>query len=266
MENKDIIQLCRSASDNGISWDYFEDDEIGSPDLRDTAPGTIVLTLKESIQDTRVLHKSIALFVAYAARHSLACWFVYCDDDKPYKLVQYVIGQVLSSDEPSLWSIKEGDLTICRPMENGRPIIDCRAEDTLFASKACFSCGKVCRKRFSQRRGLGVVRVHFSLQCLVCRVCLYIHRLVVRRCLACRFGSQILATRDDCAWDGGNLDIEEAKRGHSWEAKRGEKGGRKGGAPGFRGDSGKVGCFPVRSSFRLFPTDFPLASVRYRDE
>jgi len=119
-----------------MSWDYFEDDEIGSPDLRDTAPGAVILTLNNHIHGNHNQWKSIALLVAYAARHSLACWFEYCDDDKPYRIIRNVIDQVLSTDSQSRCSIDEADLAVCRPMENDSPIIDCRASDTLAAGEA----------------------------------------------------------------------------------------------------------------------------------
>jgi len=142
----EIQRNCYDVIDERLPWDFYEDgDDVVSYVLSSTTPGRLVNSLLSDTCGRRDQRRIVNLFIAYAARMSLVCWFEYCDDMTPFNIIESVVGSLIQ-DAKIDYDLNAHYLNPCVPAENGIPIVDCRESDTLSASlsvahAAVYNCG-----------------------------------------------------------------------------------------------------------------------------
>lgn len=131
MNLADVYRDVRRAAIKGASWEA--DTHLSQSELRRSLPGVVVEAIVSRVSPPHIAFRTVALTCAFAARRSLACWFVYCDDTSPSDTVRRLITAIIEEDR-SL--IGKADTEPTFPKKGGMPIEDCRQSDTLSASTA----------------------------------------------------------------------------------------------------------------------------------
>ncbi len=143
----DLRAIIHDASADELAWDFWEDDPDVLRKCRDTVPGRIITAIeKMPHREGRDPIDVMGLLVAYTARRSLACWFVYCQSKTPLEAVALVVTFWLTSAQ-ARESIDESMFIPCEPMSNGQRIVDCRRTDTIGASSAVAYAAKFTQTR-----------------------------------------------------------------------------------------------------------------------
>lgn len=137
----DLRRELELAEQDNLTWDFYEDHEDARQHALNTVPGRVVTALFREIDDVDLAARTVGLLSAFAARRSLACWFVYCADEYPLGIANQVI---------DYWVYPRGnrvvispEWTTCRwPTDKEGPIVDCRSQETVAASEAVSSAAK----------------------------------------------------------------------------------------------------------------------------
>ena len=137
--NVDFKKLIESLEADGLQWDFYED-EATLENVRDSTISGQVIERLHSLGGPR----AVGLFIAFAARCSLACWFLYCDDTRPLEIVESVIQHWTIFQYGTLPS---SSMTAIKPMEGDKPIVDCRYSDTMMASSAVTHAARYAQDR-----------------------------------------------------------------------------------------------------------------------
>lgn len=133
---KNIIDVVKRAELDQLNWDFYEDAEDAQEYAKtSTVPGRIVEFLISEINDKNEVDRTMGLLTTFAAKRSLACWFLYCEGEFPL-IVANSLEKYWVEYSPDIRHIDEAWLDITEPTENGYPIIDCRWQDTHAASSA----------------------------------------------------------------------------------------------------------------------------------
>src|SRR5262245_36638596 len=109
----DFKQLIESLTAAGLNWDFYED-AAKLEDVRENTISGQIISHVDQLGGPR----AVGLLVAFAARRSLACWFLYCTDTRPLATVEALIQHWLVAQNapvPSAW------LAPIKPMEGNKP-------------------------------------------------------------------------------------------------------------------------------------------------
>jgi hypothetical protein len=139
MKPYDFNNLIETLEAEGLNWDFYEVDATLEEVRENTVSGQVVARV-ESLGGPR----AAGLLTAFAARRSLACWFVYCADLRPLEIADAVIEHWVifqNTTLPKSWSKP------IKPMEGNKPIVDCRYSDTASASSAVAHAAKYAGDR-----------------------------------------------------------------------------------------------------------------------
>jgi hypothetical protein len=135
----DFRTLIDTLRSEGLNWGFYEDGAKLEDVRENSVSGQVISRLNEMGGP-----RAVGLLIAFAARRSLACWFLYCTDTRLAEIAEDVIQH---------WLIfQNGTLPISatipiQPMEGDEPIVDCRFSDTSAASSAVAHAAKYARDR-----------------------------------------------------------------------------------------------------------------------
>lgn len=144
---QELSGLFEQSKKEGIFWDFNDGADDAEEQAKDCMVGRLIYYLYDLFDDKSVALRTIGLLTAFNARRSLACWFLYCVDERPKAIVDRLLDFWLSPDA-DISLIDESWLTEIVPTDpTGHPIVHCREEDMSYVSGGIVVAAKFALER-----------------------------------------------------------------------------------------------------------------------
>lgn len=142
-ELSDLYEKSRMC----VSWEFNENAEDAEEQAKDCLPGRLVCYLYDLFDDKAKAIRAIGLLTAFNVRRSLACWFLYCINERPRNIAFSMVEFWLSPDaDVSLIDESWLNKTVAIDAHGGL-IQDCRSQDTDFVNGAIALATKFALER-----------------------------------------------------------------------------------------------------------------------
>jgi hypothetical protein len=145
--NDNLAFVVSRAKKDCISWDYHPSMANADWAIENCGAALFISEFSKLCTGSVSATVSLGLLIAFAARRSLVCWFVYCEATHPLMVVDQVIEYWLdlAAGSSAPRQIDESWLVPATPKRNGREIVDCRWQDTHSASAAVASAARFAK-------------------------------------------------------------------------------------------------------------------------